>query len=135
MRTVELHVTAEELQALTAAMAGNQPPSLAHTRVELLRKLARAGREVDMPPRTCTCGAVSRCIRDGGDAACPYYGFVDNGAYRTVTLTQEGEYARNQQEAVEHIRTLPPSERSAVANRPGQAPPSTQQRESGEDRT
>lgn len=44
------------------------------------------------------------------------------------TQTQEGEYARNQQEAVEHIRTLPPSERSAVANRPGQAPPSTQER-------
>lgn len=49
----------------------------------------------------------------------------------SAALTQEGEYARNQQEAVEHIRTLPPSERSAVANRPGQAPPSTQQNPSG----
>lgn len=41
------------------------------------------------------------------------------------TATPEGEYARNQREAVEHIQTLPPSERSAVENRPGQTPPTT----------
>lgn len=48
----------------------------------------------------------------------------------TPTSTPEGEYARNQREAVEHIQTLPPSERSAVANRPGQTPPSTPSTES-----
>lgn len=51
--------------------------------------------------------------------------------HHSPASTQEGEYARNQQEAVEHIRTLPPSERSAVANRPGQAPPSTHRSQSG----
>lgn len=48
-----------------------------------------------------------------------------------VETTHEGEYARNQREAIEHIETLPPSERSAVANRPGQTPPSTQENRHG----
>lgn len=44
-----------------------------------------------------------------------------------------GAYARNQRDAIEHIRALPPSERSAVANRPGQTSAPTHQSDSGSD--
>lgn len=69
------------------------------------------------------------CTQEGGDFHIETYWGDDE----SPEVTHEGEYARNQREAIEHIETLPPSERSAVANRPGQTPPSTQPRTSGGD--
>jgi hypothetical protein len=41
-QSVSIELTLDEIQLLTCAMAGNFPPRLAHLRMDLLRKLARA---------------------------------------------------------------------------------------------
>lgn len=67
-RAVDVPLTAAEIQILVGAMAGIQQPSPG--RGDLARKLARAGREAELPPRACDCGAADRCRSDNGDAAC-----------------------------------------------------------------
>lgn len=46
-RTIDVSLSARELQVLTCAMAGNYPPKLDDARMPALRKLAKASRTLE----------------------------------------------------------------------------------------